>query len=702
MLELDKYLKLDDEIHEKSNLTDRFDEVDLRRIARYCLDGYETDLRSRQTWLDRNQAGMDLAMQVTETKSFPWPGAANVAFPLITIAAMQFHARAYPAVINGKEVVKVKEYPGAPQTTKINCQRAAAFMNVQLLETSTAWEEGSDRLLLNYSIVGCAFKKGYFSSVEGDVVSELVFARDLVLDYFAKSVDVCRRKSQCYPLHRNALIEGMRTDPPKYRRVEKEGWFTAGPQAPVQAEDQENRDGTTKPPAQDPATPFSVIEQHCWLDLDNDGYEEPYIVTIDLGSEEILRLVTRWDRPEDIVRNARKQILRINAVEYFTKYGFVPSPDGSIYDIGFGVLLGPLNESVSTIVNQLIDAGTKLTTGGGFLGKGAKIRGGTYSFAPGEWKRVDSTGEDLQKSIVPLKNPDPSPVLFQLLGLLIEYTNRIAGTMETMVGENPGQNTPKSNMDAMIEQGMKIYTAIFKRTWRALKEEFRKIYILNGLYQPPQIAQYFYGDPRLCCPTADPNIASDAERRTRALIIAERAQTVPGYNPVAVEMNLLTALKVDNPQDYYQGPPAEQGPSEKLQIEMLKQQGKDKDRQMAMQQLVIELQAGQPKVQAEIAALMAQVQESLANAEDARDNRTIVTMQTLMSLLKQREETVGNMLDKLIKISEIESEPERKPKGLDNVRRLALASVYRGAAAPLLPQAGGTQGAMGPAGNPLG
>ena len=696
MLNLEKYLTIDKKTHESPNLCDKFDAVDLRRIGQHCVDGYKSDLDSRQDWERRNRAGLDLALQVVKEKSFPWAGASNVAFPLITIAAMQFHARAYPAIITGKEVVRVKEYPGADPQTKQNCKNAAAVMNVQLLETSTAWEEGSDRLLLHYSIAGCAFKKSYFSSIEGDVVSEVVFAADLVLDYYAKSVESARRKSHRYELSRNTLIEGMRQDTPKYRNVEDEPWFKQGARPATIGDGEQKSDGTVAPPSNDPSTPFSFIEQHCWLDLDGDGYEEPYVVTIDLGSGEVFRIVARWDREMDVVRNGRKQIIRITATEYFTKYGFIPSPDGSIYDIGFGSLLGPLNESVSTIVNQLIDAGTMATTGGGFLGKGVKVRSGTYSFAPNEWKRVDSTGDDLRKNIVPLDVREPSNVLFQLLGLLIEYTNRIAGTMESMVGENPGQNTPKSNMDSMIEQGMKIYAAIFKRTWRSLKEEFRKIYVLNAIYQPPRIAEYFLGDPRLCSPSADPNISSNAERRTRAMLIAERAQVVPGYDPMTVEMNYLRALNVDNPEEFYKGPPQEPPPKDpKIVVEELRQAGADKDRQAEMQRFIAELQGDQRMAEAEILNLQAQSQKYLAEAKDAADNRIIVAMQATLALLKDSREHARGRIEQLIKIAELSSEPDRQTKGLDHVRRVVESSVQPSPPALLPPQAGGLEGAVG-------
>src|SRR5258706_9432508 len=135
-------------------------------------------------------------------------------------------------------------------------------------------------------------------------------------------------------------------------------------------------------------------------------------------------------------------IIRIDPVHYFTKYTFIPSPDGGFYGLGFGALLGPLNQSVDTLVNQLVDAGTMSNSGGGFLARGVKIKGGKSSFDPFEWKPVDSTGDDLRKNIFPLPIREPSNVLFQLLGMLVGYAEKISGATDIMTGVSPGQNTP--------------------------------------------------------------------------------------------------------------------------------------------------------------------------------------------------------------------------------------------------------------------
>lgn len=691
MLKLDSYLTLSSGIERAVNLTDRFSEEDLDRIGAFCFEGFKSDCDSRKSWVDMNRAGLDLAMQVTKTKTFPWPNCANVAFPLVTIAALQFHARAYPAIVGSKDLVKCNYPFDATPEERASCDAAAKYMSYQLLQEDSAWEEQHDRLLLNYSIVGCAFKKSYFSGKLSHNVSELVLAQDLVMDYYATSVETCRRKTHVYPLWRNDLLAGMRRDQPIFRDLSKEDWFARG----GTAFDRDLNDGT-KPPVRAEDLPFVMLEQHVWLDLDNDGFEEPYVVTFERDSQKVFRIVARWERELDVRRNGRGAIYSITSAEYFTKYGFIPAPDGSVYDLGFGRLLGPLNETVSSAINQLLDAGSMAVSAGGFLGRGTKVRSGDYSFSPFEWKRVDALGEDLAKSIYPLPVREPSNVLFNLLSLLIEYTNRISGATDTLVGESVGQNTPAETSRSMVEQGMKIYSALFKRCWRSMKEELKKLYILNALYAPARYSQFFTGDPSRVAPSADPTISSEAERLRKAVIIAERAASTPGYNAAKVEENLLRAVGVDNWQEFYVGVDPKSAPKDpRIVVAELKFQQFQMDLQARQQEFVMTLMEERRMNNAEIVRIQAEVAKLMAEAEDARDNREIVRMQTALAALKTRDDAMRARVDQLINIMEIESEPDRRGVDTRAVRRMVGAPDDAAASSVPPAEAAGADGGLG-------
>jgi len=653
MLNLDSTISLTDAAIGAVNLCDKFSLKDLDAIGEYCRAGYLQDVNSRRDWLRRNEAGMDLALQVQKDKSFPWPGCSSVAFPLVTVAAMQFHARAYPSIVNGTDIVKyrvVGEDPTGEQT--VHAQKISSHMSYQVLEEDTAWEEQTDRLLFNLSIIGTCFKKTYYSSALGHNVSEMVMAKDLVLNYWAKSVEDCSRKTHIVPMQRNEIHEKIMRG--VFRDIREEPWYHTTPLVRYEDRQQfaDNRQGKTMPQA-DQTTELAIREQHCRLDLDGDGYEEPYIVTFEEQSGCVLRIVASFD-VDDMEKiqsgQHRGRIASIKAGEYFTKFSFIPSPDGGIYDIGFGVFLGPLNESVNSLVNQLIDAGTMANTAGGFLARGAKIRGGVYQFSPFGWNRVDSTGDDLRKSVFPLPVREPSMVLFQLLSLLIQYSNRVAGTTEMMVGENPGQNTPAATSQAMIEMGQKIYSSIFKRVWRAEKEEFRKLYILNGKFLPetgPMADREDYlHNPELCVPSADPSITSDHMQVVQAQMLRDASMSVPGYDRQAVERRFLRALHVEGVEAIYPGPDKTGSPSDpKMELVKIKAQDLELKQMMFVQQLQEQARVNNAK----ITKLMADAALALEEAGGVKEGHKIAAFQTYISALKQHSDTLAKQADVVMK-----------------------------------------------------
>lgn len=673
MLKIQRPIILNAKAISSPNLCELFEEDDLRRIGEECYAGYLRDEASRQVWMKRNEAGMDLALQIQKDKSFPWPGCSNVAFPLVTIAAMQFHARAYPAIVNGTDVVKCVTF-GGDEEQAARAERISAHMSWQLLYQDKSWEEQEDKAILNLSIVGTNFKKSYYSASVRHNVSELVLAKDLVLDYWSKSVEESPRKTHKLPMFRNEVYEKVMRG--IFCDCLDEAWYqgAAAPRTSQAQIHQDNRQGVTPPPPDD-TTSLLMLEQHCNLDLDGDGYAEPYIITLESTSQRVLRIVTRFDRESDIERVAagpnRGKIIRINAMEYFTKKTFIPSPDGGIYDIGFGVFLGPLNESVNSLINMLLDAGTMQTTAGGFLGRGAKIRGGTYTIAPFEWKRVDSTGDDLRKSIYPLPVNAPSDVLFQLLSLLINYTSRVSGTTDISVGENPGQNTPASSMQTMVEMGQKIYTAIFKRIWRASKEEFAKLFKLNGIFLPLDVPQPggatrddYQGSSDGVSPVADPNITSDTMRLQLAGALKQAAMTTPGYNRDAVELRYLKALRIDNIPAVFpgtQGQPPAKDP--KVVLEETKIQGRlaeqDKALQAQMQQFVMELQEEQRLNNAKIAHLQAQAMNEAASAQTEAAYAQVAMINAEISRVKTENDHINSRIEHLLSAVKLKIEAKK-------------------------------------------
>lgn len=668
IFQLENYLTLNKATISSPNLADQFSESDLGKIGGWAAECFRRDKESRAAWERRTSAALELAMQVQTEKTFPWPDCSNIIFPLVTIAALQFHARAYPTIVNGRKVVSCRVTGDDPDGREAaRAKRVESHMSWQLLEQQETWEEETDRSLLNVAIVGCGFKKTYYDSATQRNESCYVHAKDLVFDYWAKSIDECMTKTHIIPMYRNDIY--TRATSGVFRDCRAESWFLANAPISNSADnaEQDNRTGIAMPESNH-NTPFQILEQHCWLDLDNDGYAEPYIITFEENSEYVLRIVTRFNREIDINRNSRNQIISIDAIEYFTKIPFIPSPDGSIMDIGFGVLLGPLNESVNAAINQLFDSGTLSNTAGGFLGRGAKIRGGVYDFKPFSWNRVDSTGDDLRKNIYPLPVREPSAVMFNLLNLIIDFTSRISGTTDINVGENPGQNTPAETSRAMVEQGQKIYSAIFKRIWRSLKREFQKLYKLNAVYLPVEVRygslgatikrEDYLGSMYGIQPEADPYISSEGARYAQAMAIKQLATGNPAYDVDAVEVKVLSALGVQDIQSIYKGaanaPPPP--PDVRLQIQELKNQVIGQQLQFKAQQFIATIQEQRRINDGKLAMMAAQVFKLQEEGKNVEAKQKIEAFRAAMELIRQENQAHDSQIKSIIELTK--NEPE--------------------------------------------
>lgn len=591
------------ELVQQTNIAENLDEDRLTEIGNSVVEGYNDDKQSRWQWEKKAKEYYDLALQVAKEKSFPWPKASNIKFPLISIAAMQFGARAYPTLVpsNGK-IVQMRIFGADPDKQKAQrAARVAAHMNYQLTVKMEDWEEDYDKLLTMLPIIGTAFKKTYYDASMRTNKSCLVLPQNLVVNYWTKTLEEAFRVSEVLYLTKNQVKE----------RQLKKIYLEADLGEPTVEIDPDTQKRDMNVSKADEATPYKIIEQHTFLDLDDDGYMEPYIVTVDYHSTKVLRIVPRF-KQENIETDAEGTVTYIKPDVYYTKFPFIPNPDGSFYDLGFGHLLGPINEAVNTIINQLVDSGTLRNLQAGFIGKGVQIRKGEQRFQPGEWKQVNIIGDDMRKQIVPLPSNEPSKVLFELLGLLIQSGKELASIAEIFVGKMPGQNTPAYTTKETVEQGMKLFTAIYKRVYRAQSKELKKLYELNRYYldseeyvsvldEPVQQSDY-QAPPDDLMPAADPSASSNTEKLAKAEALA---QLLPlgTINPMGVTMRWLEALEETNPQELIIPPEQQQQkPDPKVEAEMAKTQIKQAESQhkMQMEELKMQLEQQQQTMQMQL------------------------------------------------------------------------------------------------------
>ena len=561
----------------RTNICEFFSDQNLKEIGYQCLHDFERDERDFAPRKAKIEEIYKLALQVAENKDYPFPGASSIKYPLLTKAALGFASLAYPAIVKDGQIVKGKVIgddsggdvimgpDGKPlvdaETGKESRKNAGAklkrsdrvgrFMSYQLLEEMDGWEDEMDKLLHIIPVIGCAFKKIYNDPSERRSVSALVLPQYLIADANAKTTASASRLSEYIDLYPNEIEENIRY-----------GTFRAFDYRASFSETQKEQ-YTNESTNDDPDKPHLFIEIHRGLDLDEDGYAEPYIVWLHKATATVVRILPRFDRQG--IRTNGEEIISIKPECYYEKFPFIPDPEGSLYDIGFGHYLQHLNEGVNTSINQLIDAGHRSIMGGGFVGKGLRVKSGEIRFKPGEYKRADSGGMSLRESIVPLIMPEPSPVLMALMQFLIQASEDMSNMTKALGGEFPA-NMPATTALAQIEQGLQPFKAVFKRVHRALKREFKRLFYLNQKYLKQEDYARVLDDPEAdvegdflsetvdVIPISDPDMVSDIQEMIRAQALNEMKDD-PLVDGIEVRRRVLKAMKIKDADDLVKIPP---------------------------------------------------------------------------------------------------------------------------------------------------
>lgn len=620
-------------------------------MASELLAGYLSDERSREGWLDRNKDWLNMALLIRENKTYPWPKASNVKYPLIATAAMQFSARAYPALVpQDGQIVKAKvvrkDKQGLFQQKAI---RVAVHMSYQIMCKVPNWEEEMDKCLMTMAISGICFKETYHDPLNKVHVSQLVYPENFCINYYAKSIEKAYRKTRILEFTENEIQEKVLNDEMFLDIEYGEPTKVIEAKTPIAT-------GQTVPDLDD-ATPHRFFAIHTYWDLDEDGYEEPYIVTIHEGTSKVVRIIARWDS-DGVIKNDKGKILYIKPVEYFTAFPFIPNADGSIYACGFGMLLGPLNESINTNINQLTDAGTMANMSGGFVSKNLRMKMGQTIVAPGKWTAVNATGDDLKNGFFPIPVKDPSPVLMTLLQMLTTAGNQLASIAEIMVGKMPGQNTPATTTQETVQQSMAVFTAIYKRVYRSLASEFKKFYRLNRItpgileeesayVDEPLTVSDYEGTEDFIVPGADPTGDSSAQRAAKMSGVMQMIQ-LGTIDPMAATVRMLEAQEVPNYQQLIAKPqppkPDPKAQESQAKIALLQQKGQidekkgQMDMQLAQQQLQLAEQKAQIEAQGQSQKLNHEQQlQALKLQGEQQSQKMDMIMQVIESQFKQKE-----------------------------------------------------------------
>lgn len=631
------------EAHTEQDLLDMFLQTDnvaasmadgqLVKIGKLCIDEYKIDKESRNQWERRMKEALELARQVRSQKTWAGEVKANIKYPLISTACIQFQSRAYGNIVKGEDYVKIKVTGQDVDNLKVQrAERVRVHMNNQLSDEQVSWEDEMDQLLMALPLLGCAFKKTYRNFIDNTNNSEYVSAEDLVVHYWAKSIEKANRVSQILELTKNQYLEYVRSDL----------WIDAHIDT-LMPDVSEEEAAKKKRNSNDTEATYVFIEQHRWLDLDEDGYKEPYIVTVHKATNRVVRIVPRFETA-GVIRNDRGEIIKIIPVQYFTQYKFFPDFDGNFYCMGFGVLISPVNETVNSIINQLLDSGTLQNRQSGFINRGVRLTKagatGSLKFKAGEWKFIKTSGEDLRKSILPLPAHEPSATLFSLLGLLLEASKELASQAEVLSGEQKQPNVPATTTLALIEQGLKVFSGIYKRIHRSLKKEFVKMCRLNMLFTTPEeynrvldIADEEF-NPRLDYDLKDMDIGpisstadvSDVQKLIKAQALMEvKGQ---GLDDKEIMRRYLDALQIEDPEGLIpeNPPPNPQVELEKAKLAIEHAKIQQEERKIDLKEK--EVQIKDAETYYKMVKLHADAVKSIALAEAAEQGTQIAEYKT--------------------------------------------------------------------------
>lgn len=534
-------------IAEADNLAVGMSDEDLAKLGQMVIEGFDLDLGSMSDWCERMKRALDLAMLIKEEKNYPWERAANIRYPLITSAALQYNARAYPAIVPSTDIVKVAVHGADPGGAKAKrAKRVSEFMTWQLTVDSREWERGTDQLTLQLPIVGDVFRKLWWDVSTNRIRSQIRLpGKHIVINNNATTLGTAPRISDQIYLYPHQVKTNFLTGRFVEINLPKRG--------------------------QDDQEPECFVEQCCRHDLDGDGYEEPYVVTVHKESRKVVRVAAAYSM--DTVRMAGGRIVAAEIHPYLVHYQFMPAMDGGFFGTGMGLLLGDISETINTTLSMLIDSGHLASLGGGFIGaQNFRIKGGVTRVKPGEYQQVNFTGQDIRQGIVDLQFPGPSPVLFQVLGMMIEAGREITSVSNVMTGEAGRANMPVGTVMALIEQGQMVFTASYKRIYRALQDEFEVIRYLNFRYLSPDRYAAWHDEPMQAgpdgqpvkqepvdpkadfnaddmdiTPIADPKAVTSMQRMARAQFLMELAGQGQ-VDPAEAIKRVLEAAAIEDPE----------------------------------------------------------------------------------------------------------------------------------------------------------
>ena len=545
-----------------ANLAENLEPSDLTKLSSELIDSIKNDLESRSEWEKTYTDGLKyLGMKFDESRSQPFQGSSGVIHPILAEAVTQFQAQSYKELLPAKGPVKTQIIGMRTAETETQADRVQEFMNYYIMNVMKEYDPELDQLLFYLPLAGSAFKKIYFDFSLKRAVSKFITPEDLVVPYEAPDISQAERITHIISMSRNEI------------KKQQLSGFYADIEIPEDSysdiddiqDEIDSIEGVSPSYTEDRNR--TIYEVHTILDIE--GYEDldaegeptglklPYIVTLDEQANKVLAIRRNYS-PDDPDKNK---------INYFVQYKFLPGL--GFYGLGLSHMIGGLSKASTSILRQLIDAGTLSNLPAGFKARGMRIRDEADPLQPGEFRDIDTTGGSLRENLIPLPIKEPSSVLMQLLGLLIDSGKRFAAISDMNIGDM-NQAMPVGTTVALLERGTKVMSAIHKRLHYAQRLEFNLLAGVFAEYLPPaynydtgtssrEIKASDFDERVDIIPISDPNIFSQSQRITLAQELLQMVTSNPDiHGPLGIYeayKRMYGALGIDNIENLLKPPP---------------------------------------------------------------------------------------------------------------------------------------------------
>ena len=525
------------------DLCDTLEEGDLTDIVTDVIDNYQADKDSRGEWESMFERGFDLLGLKLQPGSEPFEGACTAVHPLLIESAVKFQSKASGELFPSSGPVKANILGKITPEKETQANRVQNFMNYQLTEQMPEYFDEFERMLFHLPLIGSAFKKIYYSSTLKRPVSEFIPIDQFYVSYYA--TDLRNADRYTHVIYRSPVELQKDVLSGVYKEVD----LPVPNQSSITSFTEKMDTILGLSPSADKDPQYVLLEQHCYLDIENKKQSLPYIVTVEEQSRQVLSIRRNYE-PDDTNMEKRS---------HFVHYRFVPG--FGFYGLGLIHFLGNLTMSATAAMRSLIDAGQFANLQGGFKAKGLRIVGDNEPISPGEFKEVEATGVDLAKAIIPLPYKEPSSTLFQMLQFVATAGQKFADSTEQVISDAASYGPVGTTM-ALLEASSKFFTAIHKRLHKSQRDEFRILAKIDYDYLPNEYPYDVPFEDRSIfkndfdgrvdiIPVSDPNIPSNAHRMMLANMALQMAQQSPPgmFNMEALNRTILNAANMPNMEE---------------------------------------------------------------------------------------------------------------------------------------------------------